>query len=154
MNEKLQEILTRDFIFTANDTLQYRSCQDPFLEILKLFCGECPTREGPEDEVGDFVEKDLRLLYDNVSQTIDVVILDDSDSEVEELQEMKHLVTDNPVFGCHSSTLLKAEDTTLQLLQFQAEQEVSDGVCDGELFTTSNKIVDFGTNGSVVFVAL
>ena len=60
-----------------------------------FFCGECLAREGSDDEVGDFVEETLRFFHNNVSQTIHIEILDVSDSEVEELQEMRHLVTHN-----------------------------------------------------------
>ena len=123
MNKKLQEILTSKIICPANNTFQYRSRQDPFLKITLLFCPECPARECSDDEVGHFVEEDLRLFHHNVSQTIHIVILDDSNSEVEELQEMRYLVTHNPVFGCHILALLETEDTTVKHFKFCSSRQ-------------------------------
>ena len=154
MNKKLQEILTSKIICPANNTFEDRSGQDPFLKIVLLFRPECPARECSDDEVGHFVEEDLRLFYHNVSQTISIVIMDDSYSEVEELQEMRHLVTHNTVFGCHILALLKTEDTTLQVLQFQAEQEVNDGIFNGELIATADETVNLRANYLEIFIAL
>ena len=114
MHKKLQKISTSDLIITTNNAFECRSCQNLFLEIALLFRGGCfNRRESSDDEVGDFVEKDLRLFYDNVSQTIHIMILDDSNSEVEELQEMRHLVTLNAILGCHIFALVEGEDATL-----------------------------------------
>jgi len=108
MHKKLQQLFTSDAIFTAHDTLQYTSCHNTLFKISLLFRGECLAREGSDDEVGDFVEQNLGLFHNNVSQTIHIEILDDSDSQVEELQEMRHLVTNNAIFGCYSLALVKA----------------------------------------------
>ena len=154
MYKKLHKIFAGNFIIAADNALECRHCQNALLEISLFFCGECFTRESPDDEVGDFVEKDLRLFDDNMSQAIHIMILDNSNSEVEELQEMRHLVTLNAILGCHKFTLVKGKDATLQVLQFQAEQEVSNRVLDGELLTTANETVDFGTNGFEIFITL
>ena len=60
-----------------------------FFKISMLFICERIARKGSDDEVGAPLEKNFSLFHYGVSQTIHIEILDDSKSEVEELQEMR-----------------------------------------------------------------
>ena len=75
--------------------------------------------------------------------TILVKVSNDPNSEVKELQQMNQLVFLDAIFGCHDLALVKSEDTALQTLQLKAEQEVADGILNGEIFTANNHTVDF-----------
>ena len=88
--------------------MTFSSTQAVRIPFSKSSCSPV-VRAGSDDEISDFVEKNLRLFHDNVSQTIHITILDDSKSEMKQLQEVRHfLVTHNAILGCHRPAFIKA----------------------------------------------
>ena len=91
------------------------------------------------DKICDFAEENLKLDHD---KTFIAEVLDNTNSEVEELQDTRNFVTHKTIFGSYRFALFKAEDTTLLVLQLQAKEEVANWVLDGEFTTLADIIMD------------